>query len=209
MYLPKAFQVEEQAELHALMRRNSFAALVTQFEGAPFATHLPFVLDAERGPHGTLVSHMARANPQWKAFVSGEPALVIFQGPHTYITPSWYDPTVASVPTWNYAIVHAYGIPRVIDDAERLRLMLEQLVDTYEAHFEQPWQLNSPTNEYVQRMMKAIVGFEIEITKLEGKYKLSQNRPLADQQRVAEELAQSDDPERAGVAKLMRAVQQR
>src|SRR6476620_10303297 len=109
MYLPKSFQIEDLGELHAFILAHNFASLITQHQGAPFATHLPFLLDAERGPHGTLLAHMARANPQWRGFASGQPALVIFQGPHTYISPSWYEPIAPSVPTWNYATVHAYG----------------------------------------------------------------------------------------------------
>jgi transcriptional regulator len=205
MYIPKAFLEEDQPLLHELMRQYNFATLVTQHEGAPFATHLPFMLDAERGPHGTLLAHMARANPQWHMFASGQPALVIFQGPHAYITPSWYEPIAPSVPTWNYAVVHAYGVPRVVEEREALRGMLERLVDTHEAGFEQPWRLNAP-GDYMDRMMRAIVGFEIEITRLEGKLKLSQNRPAADQRRVAAELAQSEHALDVGVAELMQGA---
>src|SRR5262245_32627214 len=107
MYIPNSFREDDQAELHDLMRQNNFAILVTQHGGAPFATHAPFLLDAERGPHGTLLAHIARANPQWRDFDGQQEALVIFQGPHAYISPSWYE-VAPSVPTWNYAAVHAY-----------------------------------------------------------------------------------------------------
>ena len=201
MYLPNSFRAEDRAQLHGLMRAYNFAILITQHDGAPFATHLPFMLDAERGPHGTLLAHMARANPQWRDFASGGEALVIFQGPHAYISPSWYE-THPSVPTWNYAIVHAYGVPRPIEDHDRLYRMLEALVDTHEAGFDQPWRMDLP-GDYMDKMMRAVVGFEIEITRLEGKLKLSQNRSEHDQRGVAEMLAASSDPLGADVAALM------
>jgi transcriptional regulator len=201
MYLPKSFQTEDLPELQVFMRAYNFASLVTQHQGAPFASHLPFMLDAERGQYGTLLAHMARANPQWRDFAAGGQVLVIFQGPHAYISPSWYE-THPSVPTWNYAVVHAYGVPRVIEDHATLRPMLERLVDTHEAGFEQPWRMDLP-HDYLDKMMRAVVGFEIEITRLEGKLKLSQNRSEQDQHHVAEALAQSENALDRGVAELM------
>jgi transcriptional regulator len=201
MYLPKSFQIEDLAELQAFMHAYNFASLVTQHEGAPFASHLPFMLDVERGPHGTLLAHMARANPQWRDFAAGGEALVIFQGPHAYISPSWYE-THPSVPTWNYAVVHAYGVVRTVEDHATLRHMLETLVDTHEAAFAQPWRLDLP-HDYLDKMMRAVVGFEIEIARLEGKLKLSQNRSEHDQRRVVEALGQSENPLDLGVAALM------
>jgi transcriptional regulator len=201
MYLPKSFQTEDLAELHDFMQAYNFATLVTQHQGAPFASHLPFLLDAERGPHGTLLAHMARANPQWRDFGPARAALVIFQGPHAYISPSW-STTHPSVPTWNYAVVHAYGVPRPIEDHGTLYRMLEALVDTHEAGFAQPWRMELP-DDYMDKMMRAVVGFEIEITRLEGKLKLSQNRSEHDQQRVVAMLSDSDVPLSVGVATLM------
>ena len=207
MYLPKSFQTEDLAELHGFMRAYNFATLVTQHQGAPFASHLPFLLDAERGPHGTLLAHVARANPQWRDFDTTSEALVIFQGPHAYISPSWYE-THPSVPTWNYAVVHAYGVPRVVEDQARLHHILETLVDTHEAAFAQPWRMDLP-HDYLDKMMRAVVGFEIEITRLEGKLKLSQNRSEHDQQRVAEMLRDSDDPLSVDVATMMNKQEER
>jgi transcriptional regulator len=197
MYIPAWFRVEDLTLLHSLMEQFSFATLVTQTpagagHAAPFATHLPFVLDAERGEFGTLQAHMARANPQWQAFAAGGEALVIFQGPHAYISPSWYDKH-PSVPTWNYAVVHAYGVPRLLDDAE-LRAVLYDLTATNEAGFEQPWRMESLTDEYITGMLRGIVGFELVITRLEGKFKLNQNRPKEDQLRVIARLRESDNP---------------
>ena len=202
MYIPKAFCEDDPALLHDLMQRYNFAALVTQHEGAPFATHLPFILDTARGPHGTLLAHMARANPQWHDFAEGREALVIFQGAHAYISPALYEVT-PSVPTWNYAIVHAYGVPQVIEDRDRLYTLLERLVDTHEAARTPPWRMELP-DDYLDRMMRAIVGFEIPITRLEGKLKLSQNRPEGDRRRVVAELSESDDILSVEMAEMMR-----
>jgi transcriptional regulator len=204
MYLPNSFRENDPAALHELIREHNFGILVTQHEGAPFATHLPFLLDAERGPHGVLLAHMARANPQWRDFGGGE-ALAIFQGPHAYITPSWYE-AMPSVPTWNYAVVHAYGIPRIVDDHIELYAMLKRLVTNHEAPRPQPWPMDL-TDEYMDRMMRAVVGFELQITRLEGKFKLSQNRSTTDQQRVAAELAASDATLDRAVAHMMQAEQ--
>src|SRR5260370_40830619 len=123
MYIPKAFREDDIKTLHTFMREYSFATLVTQQEGMPFASHLPFLLDREQGPYGTLLAHMARANPQWRDFDGTQEALVIFQGPHAYISPSWYQASL-SVPTWNYAVAHAYGQPRIIEDQAILYTLL-------------------------------------------------------------------------------------
>jgi transcriptional regulator len=202
VYIPKWFRETDQAALHDLMRANSFATLISQHDGAPYASHMPMLLQADAGPHGTLVGHMARANPQWRDFAPEQEVLTIFQGPHAYVSPSWYE-TELSVPTWNYAVVHAYGTPRVIEDHAELYDILKATVQMYEAPFEQPWPFDLP-EDFVDKMMRAIVGFAIPITRLEGKYKLSQNRPLADQQRVVEALYQQGDELSTGTAALMR-----
>ena len=199
MYIPKAFREDDINTLHKLMREYSFATLITQHEGVPFAIHLPFILDAQRGPNGTLLAHMARANPQWHHFASAQDVLVIFQGPHAYISPSWYEVEL-SVPTWNYAVVHAYGLPRLIEDGEELYQLLKTLIETHEAQFEKPWPFQLP-DDYLQKMMRGIVGFEIEITRLEGKFKLSQNRTEAEQENVITALQESRDT--LAVAELM------
>jgi transcriptional regulator len=201
MYIPPAFREDDLAVLHALMRDYSFAILVTRGESFPVATHLPFLLESERGPYGTLLGHMARANTQWQGFDGEREALVIFQGPHAYITPSWYEPGL-NVPTWNYAAVHAYGKPRVIEDEAALTRLLHASVQTFEAGFEQPWTLDMP-NDAFRGKLKGIVGFEMEITRLEGKLKMSQNRSASEQERVADELKQSGDWLSAGVGEIM------
>ncbi|HZU66002.1 MAG TPA: FMN-binding negative transcriptional regulator [Ktedonobacteraceae bacterium] len=204
MYIPKAFREDDLEKLHKLMQEYSFAALVTQQDGVPVATHLPFLLDMERGQYGTLMAHMARANPQWRTFNSGQEALVIFQGPHAYISPSWYEVEL-SVPTWNYAAVHAYGVPRIIDDKATLYDLLKALIERHEAQFEKPWDFQLP-EDYLQKMMQGTVGFEIEITRLEGKFKMSQNRSASEQQRVIAALRESQDVSNVQVAELMSEI---
>ncbi len=201
MYIPPAFREDDLAVLHALMRDYSFAILVTQQGGVPVATHLPLLLDSKRGPYGTLRGHVSRANAQWTGFNGVQEALVIFQGPHAYITPSWYEPGL-NVPTWNYAAVHAYGKPRVIQNEAELIEMLDTLVATYESGFECPWKFDFP-EDALRSKLKGVVGFEMEITRLEGKMKMSQNRSEAEQDRVAAELQTSQDTLVAGVGEII------
>lgn len=178
MYIPAWFKEQRLETLHALIRRYPFAPLVTEIDGAPFAGHFPFLLDSERGEFGTLRAHIARLNPQWRGFGDGKEALVLFQGPHAYISPTWYAAGPA-VPTWNYAVAHAYGVPRVVDDTA-LRAILLETVATFEG---QETRTRIP-EEYFAKMALGVVGFEIEITRLEGKFKLSQNRSEEDRRRV-------------------------
>jgi transcriptional regulator len=205
MYMPELFREDDLSTLHALMRDYSFATLVTQHEGVPCATHLPLILEADGGPYGTLLGHVARANPQWRDFDASQQVLVIFQGPHTYVSPSWYEVEL-SVPTWNYAAVHAYGTPRLITDYDACYALLDTLVRTHEAQFARPWLFQLP-EDYVHKMMQGIVAFAIPITRLEGKFKLSQNRSLTDQQHVAATLQQSADPVSRDVGTLMQQRQ--
>lgn len=204
VYTPKAFSEDDITRLHTLMQDYNFAILVTQSpDGVPVATHLPFIVDTKRGSYGygTLFCHMARANPQWRSFASEHEVLVIFQGPHAYISPSWYE-EVLSVPTWNYAVVHAYGNPRIIEDTTELYNTLHTLVQHSEAQFEKPWPFDLP-QDFVQQKMRGVVGLEIDITRLEGKFKLSQNRPAVDQANVAATLHNSADALSEEVARLM------
>ena len=203
-YNPRHFQEKDIARLHALIREHPFATLITVQDAVPIITHIPFILDAEHGPFGTLYGHIALANQHWQALTETQEALVIFHGPHAYVTPSWYAEGL-NVPTWNYAVVHAYGRPRVIEDqAEFYRLLAEQ-VKTYEAPFADPWLFELP-DDFVQKKMLGIVGFALDLTRLEGKFKISQNRPEVDRIHVAEML--DEDTETKGVAGLMRAREQ-
>lgn len=202
MYTPKQFEMNDPAELTAFMQHYNFAALVTHDESGLTATHLPFMIDSTRGEHGTLIAHLARPNPQWKSFANGQEALVMFTGPHAYVSPRWYEKPTINVPTWNYTAVHAYGVPRVVEDPEEIYAMLDQLVLTHEGGYEQPWPMQS-AEEHVRRLIGGIVGFEMMITRVEGKAKLSQNRSEADRYHVEQKLAQSADTLVSSTAALM------
>jgi transcriptional regulator len=199
MYNPSSFKITDQAEIHATMRSNSFAALVTQGKGGMVATHLPVLLESDFGTHGRLLGHMARANPQWRD-VQDE-ALVIFPGPHAYVSASWYE-TPGTVPTWNYIAVHAYGIFRPIEDRDRLHDILRRTVAVYEGNKPQPWSYDA-SDPVFDRLLKEIVGFEIEITRLEGKKKLNQNHPEERRRKVVRALQTRSDSDSQAIAKMM------
>jgi transcriptional regulator len=201
MYIPPAFRVEDAGKLSAFIQRYSFATLITCDGATPFASHLPIIFRPEAGSQGMLLSHMARANPQWRHFGPGKEALVVFHGPHSYISPSWYQ-TEPAVPTWNYAAVHAYGVPAVFSEHERVVSLLREMVSTFESGFERPWPGNIP-EEYRDKLIHGIVAFEIPLSRLEGKFKLGQNRSLADNQSVFDALSQSDDQDSRALAQLM------
>ncbi len=203
MYVPKQFQITDTAWCHALMRAQSFAVMITADDaGAPFATHLPILVDPARGALGTLRGHVARANPHWRYVAAGRPTLAIFSGAHAYVSPSWYA-THPSVPTWNYVAVHATGTGALVEDPERVKTLLADLVRTYESGGPTAWSFESLAADYLAGMQRGIVAFEIPIERLEGKAKLSQNRDAVDQARTREALAASDDPLARAVAALM------
>jgi transcriptional regulator len=198
MYVPKHFSVEDSILLDGVIRDNPFGLLAGNLDGAPFATHLPFLLDGDR-----LLGHFARGNPHWKAIDGKTEMLAVFSGPHAYVSPRWYQPGPA-VPTWNYVAVHVYGTPRVIDDAGRVRSLLDRLIAEYEAG---AWTLDGQDDEFTARMMRGIVAFEMPVGRMQGKFKLSQNRSAADRERVAEELGKSADGASIGVARLMQRLE--
>jgi len=203
MYIPKPFEITDTAWCHALMRAQSFAAMITADDaGVPFATHLPMLVDPARGPLGTLRGHVARANPHWRYVAAGRPTLVVFSGAHAYVSPSWYA-THPSVPTWNYVAVHATGTGTLVEDPEQVKTLLADLVRTYESSGPPAWSFEGLAADYVAGMQRAIVVFEIPIARLEGKAKLSQNRDAGDQARTREALAAADDPLARTVAALM------
>src|SRR3954454_23818004 len=160
MYVPPHFAENDLSKLHDFIEAYSFGLLVSQVDGLPFATHLPFLLDRTAGAHGTLVGHMARANPQWRE-AGGQTALAVFSGPHAYISPSWYEAEQV-VPTWNYAAVHAYGKIQVIEDEPALLDIVQESVRVYEQAMPRPWSFAAST-QFVQRLLGQIVGFRIEI----------------------------------------------
>lgn len=178
MYIPDAFRVVDRAVVERFVARYGFAVLVSETRDGLLATHVPLLLDGD-GDRDVLLGHMARANPHWKHFDGDREALVIFQGPHGYVSPSWYA-TSPAVPTWNYAVVHAYGRPRVIEDRSRVQSMLTRVVSQYEASRDTPWKSSDLPEEYLNRMTGAIVGFEIPVDRFEGKFKLGQNRSAED-----------------------------
>ncbi|HEY7418906.1 MAG TPA: FMN-binding negative transcriptional regulator [Ktedonobacteraceae bacterium] len=204
MYIPAHHREDDLATMQAWMRDYSFANLVSVGDdGVPMATPLPFLYKADPAPYGTLEAHMALGNAQWRTFQQDREVLVIFQGPHAYVTPSWYE-TKLSVPTWNYIAVHAYGVPRIIEDHAVLYEHLKRMVQFHETQFPQPWPFEQLPGDFVEKMMKGVVGFSLEITRLEGKRKVSQNRTPTEQARVAEELSRSEDSSVSAVGKLMK-----
>lgn len=202
MYVPAAFAETDLSRLHAFIEQYSFGLLVSQLEGLPFATHLPFLLERAAGPNGTLFGHMARANPHWTQ-ASGQTVLAIFSGPHTYISPSWYEAEQV-VPTWNYTAVHAYGRIEIVEDREALLKIVQALTRTFEQPMPRPWSFD-PLSTYAERMLGQIVGFRIEIAKIEGKWKLNQNHPAERRQKVVQALRQRGDENALAVAEMMQA----
>jgi transcriptional regulator len=200
MYLPEKFRVDDVSQMHALMRGRPFAALVSAGASGLYASHLPTVLKDE-GPYGLIECHLARANPHCNELGEVSEALMIFQGPEGYITPNWY-PTKAQsgkvVPTWNYAVVHAYGRPEVMNDADWLRRHVTELTVQQEKSEARPWAVSDAPDRFIEVMLRGIVGFRFAITRLEGKWKMSQNRELPDRAGVVKGLGrrdQGDDPE--------------
>jgi transcriptional regulator len=199
VYIPEFNRQEDRAVTIAFMRANPFAILVSNIGGIPFANHLPLLVD-EAGDHLVVKGHMAKANAHWKSMKEGEESLVIFHGPHAYISPSLYE-IRESVPTWNYAAVHVYGEPTLFSDEEGLKDTLHRMIDTFESSYMAQW--SELSDEYRSRMMKHIVGFEIKAKRVEAKFKLSQNRTKGEQTRVIQSLSESKDSNISGTAELM------
>ena len=202
MYTPPSFKIAGRSHLFAVMREFSFATLVTGSAGATVASHLPLLID-DCGGNGRLLGHMARANDQWRIFDGKNEALAIFQGAHGYISPAWYVQH-PSVPTWNYTVVHAYGAPKVIEEYAAAVDILRRTVEFYEGGRQEPWRMDTLPADYIEKMVKAIVAFEVPLTRIEGKAKLSQNRSEDDRRRVIAELEQSVHIEDRKLANSMR-----
>ena len=207
MYRPPAFAEDDPAVLADLLSRMRLATLITCVEGVPLADHLPLTFDPDRGPLGTLAGHLARANPQADPQADGRSALVVVTGSEAYVSPSWYPSKTETgkvVPTWNYVAVHAWGRLRRFDDPERLLALVTALTETHEAGRPDPWSVGDAPADFIRAQLRGIVGFEIEIERLEGKRKLSQNRSPADRDGVITGLAASRDPSDRAVAAAMR-----
>jgi transcriptional regulator len=202
LYTPTHFTMADRAAIARLIHDHSFATLVTPAAGGPFISHLPLLLVAGSEPHGTLLGHMARANPQWQ-HAAGVSSVALFHGPHAYVSPSWYAVPAKAVPTWNYAAVHAHGVLDIIDDPVEARSVLDALVQRFEGKRETPWQFAMPVPQR-DALVNAIVAFRLRIRSVEAKFKLSQNRPHGDQVRVAAALDAEGYPEAASVAEWMR-----
>jgi transcriptional regulator len=204
MYIPPSFLETDLTKLHDFMEQHNFATLISSRQGEPVASHLPLLLDREAGPHGRLIGHMARANSHWQS-ASNQRALAIYHGPHAYVSPGWIEAKNV-VPTWNYATVHAYGTLRVIEDRDRLCGILQRTVSRYESNREQPWSMASPDADFIEKLLAAIVGFEIDVDRLEGKWKLNQNHPLERREQIMSGLRETGRHDELQIAELMDAT---
>ncbi len=212
MYTPKSFEVTDLPLLHAAMKQSGLATLVTTTTNGLVATHLPLLLDESKGELGTLTGHISRANLQWKDTDREAEALIIFMGLDTYVSPTWYpakQETGRVVPTWNYAAIHAYGRITFFDDPERLRQVVTELTKRHEASFPAPWQVTDAPPVYIDAQLRAIVGFEFRVTRLEGKQKFNQNRPVEDRRGVIEGLRELGEERKTQVAELMEEIESR
>lgn len=205
MYVPSHFRPADPAFAGELMRQHSFATLVSHAADGMIATHLPLVFDATRGEHGSLRGHVALPNPHASHIRDGAAMMAIFQGPHAYISPSWYR-SDRLVPTWNYIAVHAYGTPRVLASDE-LIAHLRELVDIYEAGFPQPWSIDRLPADFTTALSRGVVGFEIALTRIDAKAKLSQNRSADDRAAAIAELLRTGDATSIATAALMQNVE--
>jgi transcriptional regulator len=200
MYIPAHFAETDLAKLHDAIERYSFATLVSLDAAGLSASHLPLLLDRTTGASGTLLGHMARANRQWEE-AAGQEVLAIFSGPHAYVSPQWYE-AASVVPTWNYVAVHAYGRLELIENEAEVEALLLRMIEVYEAAQPRPWRLDEP-REFVSRMIRQIVAFRIPIDRLEGKWKLNQNRPAEQRERVITALSRQGDENSRETARLI------
>ncbi|MBN8905900.1 FMN-binding negative transcriptional regulator [bacterium] len=201
MYVPPHFAETDPHALHDFIEAHSFGLLVSQIDGAPFATHLPFLLDRAAGPYGTLVGHVARTNPHWHE-LAARPALAVFSGPHAYVSPTWYEAENV-VPTWNYVAVHATGRAELIEDRGALLEIARRSVEQYESGMPRPWRFDAGTT-FVDRLLSQIVGFRLTIEKLEGKWKLNQNHPAERRVKVIRSLEATGGADAVAIAAAMR-----
>jgi transcriptional regulator len=208
LYIPPAFRETDPAILHAEIRRIGFCSLTTVGADGPLISHVPVFLDTATGPLGQLRCHVARANPQWRDSDLSKPALAVFMGPDSYVSPSWYPSKTEhgkAVPTWNYVAICARGRLEIISERDALLAHVAELSDRHEAAFPEPWQVDHAPADFMDKQLRAIVGFRFTIEALEGKLKLSQNRSEADRASVAAALSASSDPQARAVADRMQA----
>lgn len=212
MYTPSKFIESRLPVLHALIRAHPFASIIASTPEGVEADHLPLLLDSSRGAYGVLQGHVARENPIWKKLSEGSEVLVIFQGPSSYVSPSWYPSKQQHgkvVPTWNYVVVHVRGCISWHHDPVWLRQLLERLTHTHESGRSQPWQVSDAPADYVERMLGAIVGFELPVSAVTGKWKLGQNRSVDDRAGVVSGLEAELSTAATEMAEWMRELQGR
>ena len=212
MYVPPHFKQDDVSVLHAAIRETGLGTLVTLGPEGMEASHVPMLIEPEPAPYGTLIGHVSRANPQWRTARSDVPALAMFLGPDAYVTPAWYATKGESgkvVPTWNYVAIHATGPLAFFEEPERLLALVTRLTDHHERGRRDPWAVTDAPADYVQGMLKGIVGFELTITRLEGKWKMSQNRPAHDRAGVVAGLTHEGGEAAAAVARIVTEVNPR
>ena len=200
MYLPKHFEVTDKVKLHDFINTNGFGILFSHTGPERMASHIPFILDESAGEQAMLLGHMARENPQWEQ-ANGQQVLVVFSGPHVYVSPSWYQEP-ETVPTWNYLAVHIYGLFRPAEDSQHSQRILQRLTDYFESSQPEPWQADFNT-EYTKHMLDRIVAFEIDIQRIQGKWKLNQNQPERRRRRVADTLKNQAGDDSRSIARLI------
>ncbi|MGG0670332.1 FMN-binding negative transcriptional regulator [Lederbergia citrisecunda] len=200
IYIPEYYKEMDLTRLVAFMKEFDFATIISSVDQKPIATHLPFLIE-QKGDKVEITSHMARANEQWKSFNETEEVLIIFQGPHSYISPKFYDSN-KSVPTWNYASVHVYGTPYIETDDRSTFDLLKKTIVNYEPSFERAY--NQIPMEHKRKLAKELVGFGIHVTKIEGAFKLNQDKSIQEQERIAKALLRSEDNAISEIGKLMR-----
>ena len=206
MYIPPRHRLADRDAVRALLAAHPLGTWVCAAPGGLCANHVPFLLDRDRGPEGTLIGHVARANPVWRSLDPSVSSVVAFQGPQAYISPGWYPGKAAHgsvVPTWNYVVAHAHGVARAVHDRDRLLAMLRRLTDTHEARQAAPWQVGDAPAGYIDQMLRAVVGIEIPIDRLEGKCKASQDEDLPDRHGTVRGLRAQGGDEAGAVADLV------
>ena len=192
LYVPRPFGAANRVAIARLVHDHPFATLVTPAAPEPHVSHVPLIWVGDCEPYGTLLGHFARANPHVEV-AAGVESIAIFHGPHAYVSPSWYADPAAAVPTWNYAVVHAHGTPRAIEDKDWLYALVTALTDSQESHRAEPWKVTDAPDEFVRATLGAIVGIEMPVTRLVGKWKSSQNRSEADRAGVSAQLPDPTD----------------
>ncbi len=202
MYTSKDFAEDNPDVLFDVIEANNLGLLITTDDDGATATHLPFSVDRMAGDQGALQCHMAKANPAWRSFETGEEVLCVFSGPHAYVSPTWYE-SAPMVPTWNYVAAHVYGVPKILETPDENQALLARLADGHEAVLGTDWRVHDLPQAYLDGMLKGIVGFEIPIFRIDGKFKMSQNRKPADRAGVIAGLRGQGDPGAAAVAEIM------